>query len=113
MAHGTWRTTKKYYNKNNTKSNNIHKNKPVLQAHLGDKIHGDKIQPKVGRHKVREVKNHKVLEPHRNISKINRPARPSGGPAAPLEKKQKKQEEVHFPFLSAAFSLQKPFIHMM
>jgi hypothetical protein len=61
----------------------------LVQAHLGDKIHGDKIQPKIGKHKVREVKNHKVLEPHRNISKTNRPARPSGGPAAPLEKKAK------------------------
>jgi hypothetical protein len=68
-----------------------------LQAHLGYKIHGDKIQPKVGKHKVREVKNHKVLEPHRNISKITRPARPSGGPAPLRNKVKAKKEEVHFP----------------
>ena len=49
----------------------------VIQAHLGHKIHGDKIQPKVGRHKVRQDKNHKVLEPHRKSTKPSGPARPA------------------------------------
>ena len=35
----------------------IHVVAVLIQAHLGDKVHGDKIKPKVGKHKVQEVKN--------------------------------------------------------
>jgi hypothetical protein len=56
-----------------------------LQAHLGYKVTGDKVQPKVGKHKVQEVKNHKVLEPHRKTT--NSPVRP--GPACAALRRKK------------------------
>ena len=58
-----------------------------LQAHLGDKIRGGKIQPKVGKHKVREVQNHKVLDPHRKSAKST--ARPD--PPPPPRPRSKKK----------------------
>ena len=56
-----------------------------LQAHLGYKVTGDKVHPKVGKHKVQEVKNHKVLEPHRETT--NSPARPGPACAPPTDGK--------------------------
>ena len=42
----------------------------AIQAHLEYKVTGDKVQPKVGKHKVQEVKNHKVPEPHRKQKNV-------------------------------------------
>jgi hypothetical protein len=55
-----------------------------LQAHLGYKVSGDKVQPKVGKHKVHEVKIHKVLELHPKNSGRPPPAAAhhTGRPAA-------------------------------
>ena len=69
----------------------------VIQAHLGYKVTGDKVQPKVGKHKVQEVKNHKVLEPHRETT--NSPARPGQARPALLASRTKKVL-VHFSYPS-------------
>ena len=59
-----------------------------LQAHLGYKVTGDKVQPKVGKHKAQKVKNNKVLDPHRKSTKPHGPARPGLRSFAALTKKK-------------------------
>jgi hypothetical protein len=69
-----------------------------LQAHLEYEVTGDKVLPKVGKHKVQQVKNHKVLEPHRKPT--NRPGPTCAPPPAPAHSTKKCC--VHFSYPSAA-----------
>ena len=75
-----------------------------VQAHLGYKVTVDKVQPKVGKHKVKKVKNNKVLDPHRKSTKPHGPARPGlpglRSSAALTDEKKVVLCFVHFPYPS-------------